>query len=202
MSSAQPDHDPDLLLGLLGGCQRADRGSQRRLYMLYYSYAMGICLRYARTRDEAMEAVNDGFMKVFRDVARFDTTKYDQLTSTFRGWLKRIMIHTAIDQYRANGKQRLQQSLDDTPALQYADDHYTALDSLSYDEIIALVSQLTPGYRAVFNLYVIDGYTHEEIAGQLGISVGASKSNLSKARAHLKTLLLKNRHHAYAGSIG
>jgi RNA polymerase sigma factor (sigma-70 family) len=199
---AQPDHDPDLLLGLLGGCQRADRGSQRRLYMLYYSYAMGICLRYARTRDEAMEAVNDGFMKVFRDVARFDTTKYDQLSSTFRGWLKRIMIHTAIDQYRATEKHRHQQSLDDTPALQYADDHYTALDALSYDEIIQLVSQLTPGYRAVFNLYVIDGYTHEEIATQLGISVGASKSNLSKARAHLKTLLFKNRHHAYAGSIG
>ncbi|GAB2961234.1 sigma-70 family RNA polymerase sigma factor [Hymenobacter coalescens] len=202
MSSAQPDHDPDLLLGLLGGCQRADRGSQRRLYMLYYSYAMGICLRYARTRDEAMEAVNDGFLKVFRDVARFDTAKYDQLGSTFRGWLKRIMIHTAIDQYRATEKHRHQQSLDDTPALQYADDHYTALDALSYDEIIVLVSQLTPGYRAVFNLYVIDGFTHEEIAAQLHISVGASKSNLSKARAHLKTLLAKNRHHAYAGTIG
>lgn len=200
--SAPSEINPDLLLGLLGGCQRADRGSQRRLYMLYYSYAMGICLRYARTRDEAMEAVNDGFMKVFRDVARFDTTKYDQLTSTFRGWLKRIMIHTAIDQYRANGKQRLQQSLDDTPALQYADEQYTALDALSYEEIIGLVAQLTPGYRAVFNLYVIDGYTHEEIATQLGISVGASKSNLSKARAHLKTLLFKTRHHAYAGSIG
>lgn len=203
MSSHQSEPDSDLLLGLLGGCQRADRGSQRRLYMLYYSYAMSICLRYARTRDEAMEAVNDGFMKVFRDVTRFDTSRYDQLTQTFRGWLKRIMIHTAIDQFRAAEKHRHQQSIDESPALQFADEHQaTPLDALSYEEVLALVSQLTPGYRAVFNLYVIDGYTHEEIASQLGISVGASKSNLSKARAHLKHLLLKNRHHAYAGNIG
>lgn len=197
-----PDHDADLLLGLLAGCRRADRGSQRRLYMLYYSYAMSICLRYARTRDEAMEAVNDGFMKLFRDVNRFDTAKYEQLSGSFRGWLKRIMIHTAIDQYRANEKHRQQQSIEDTPALHHADSGGTALDALSYDEIIELVRQLTPAYRAVFNLYAIDGFTHEEIAQQLGISVGASKSNLSKARGHLRTLLAKNRHHAYAGSIG
>ncbi|WP_235917406.1 RNA polymerase sigma factor [Hymenobacter busanensis] len=195
--SAKPDHDPaEVLLAILAGCRRAERASQRQLYTRYYSYAMSVCLRYTRTRDEAMEAVNDGFMKIFRDVARFDVTKHE-LSGSFRGWLKRIMIHTAIDHYRATEKHQHQQDLADV-ANYHPEEGATPLDSLAYDELIQLIQRLTPGYRTVFNLYVIDGFTHEEIAQQLGISVGASKSNLSKARAHLKAMLLKTTHHVYA----
>ncbi|MBC6990739.1 RNA polymerase sigma factor [Hymenobacter jejuensis] len=189
-----------MLLATLAGCRRADRGSQRRLYSLYYSYSMSICLRYAGTRDEAMEAVNDGFMKVFRDVSHFDPTKHET-SGSFRGWLRKIMIHTAIDHYRAQEKHQHQQDLDKT-AYALADEGGSALDSLSYDELLHMIHQLPPAYRTAFNLYVIDGFTHEEIANRLHISVGTSKSNLSKARAHLKDLLKKTSHHAYAGNVG
>ncbi|WP_400193610.1 RNA polymerase sigma factor [Hymenobacter sp. B81] len=195
--SPQPDHvAAEALLAILAGCRRADRVCQRQLYLRYYSYAMSVCLRYTRTRDEAMEAVNDGFMKIYRDIIRFDVTKHE-LNGSFRGWLKRIMIHTAIDHYRATEKHQHQQDLDEVSNY-HPDTGASALDSLAYDELLQLIQRLTPGYRTVFNLYVIDGFTHEEIAQQLGISVGASKSNLSKARAHLKAMLLKTAHHAYA----
>ncbi|WP_240737249.1 RNA polymerase sigma factor [Hymenobacter metallicola] len=194
------DHDPEMLTALLAGCRRAERDAQRRLYGLYYSFAMSICLRYTRTRDEAMEAVNDGFMKVFRDVSRFDVARHE-VSGSFRGWLKRIMIHTAIDQYRSQEKHQHQQELTDA-AYAEADAGNPALDNLSYEELLRLIQQLSPAYRTVFNLYVIDGYTHEEVSSQLGISVGASKSNLSKARAHLKYILKKTSHHAYAGYVG
>ncbi|WP_242509937.1 RNA polymerase sigma factor [Hymenobacter persicinus] len=196
----RPDHDPEMLTALLAGCRRAERESQRRLYGLYYSFAMSICLRYTRTRDEAMEAANDGFMKVFRDIGRFDPARHE-VSSSFRGWLKRIMIHTAIDQYRSQHKHQYQEELSDAAYAQL-DGGSTALDSLAYEELLALIQQLSPAYRTAFNLYVIDGFTHEEISQQLGISVGASKSNLSKARAHLKELLKKISHHAYAGYVG
>jgi RNA polymerase sigma factor (sigma-70 family) len=197
----QTDHDPEMLTALLAGCRQAERGSQRRLYGLYYSFAMSICLRYTRTRDEAMEAANDGFMKVFRDVARFDAGRYEQLGSSFRGWLRKIMIHTAIDHYRSQEKHQHQEELGDAAYAQL-DGGVTALDTLAYDELLLLIRHLSPAYRTAFNLYVIDGFTHEEISQQLGISVGASKSNLSKARAHLKELLKQTKHHAYAGYVG
>jgi RNA polymerase sigma factor (sigma-70 family) len=189
-----------MLTALLAGCRRAERDAQRRLYGLYYSFAMSICLRYTHTRDEAMEATNDGFMKVFRDVGRFDVARHE-VSGSFRGWLKRIMIHTAIDHYRTQEKHQHQQELTDA-AYAEADTGNSALDNLSYEELLKLIQQLSPAYRTVFNLYVIDGYTHEEVSTQLGISVGTSKSNLSKARAHLKHILKKNSHHAYAGYVG
>ncbi|WP_234988630.1 RNA polymerase sigma factor [Hymenobacter daecheongensis] len=194
------DHDPEMLTALLAGCRQAERGCQRRLYLLYYSFAMGICLRYTHTRDEAMEAVNDGFLKVFSSLTRFDMTRHE-LAGSFRGWLKKIMIHTAIDHYRSQQKHQHQEELNDT-AYARLDGGHTALDTLAYDELLALIRQLSPAYRTAFNLYVIDGFTHEEISQQLGISVGTSKSNLSKARAHLKELLKKIKHHAYAGYVG
>lgn len=184
-----PDSAPPTLPELLAACQRQERVAQRRLYGQFHGFAMGICLRYARDRDQALEAANDGFLKAFRDLHRFDTTRHpDDVSGSFRGWLKRIMVHTAIDHYRANERHQHQEELSDV-ALYRADDAATPLDALSYDELLALVQRLTPAYRAVFNLAVIDGFGHEEIAAQLRISVGASKSNLFKARAHLRAML-------------
>ena len=177
---------------LLAGCQRQERVAQRRLYGQFHSFAMGICLRYARDRDQALEAANDGFVKVFRDLHRFDATRHPaDVPGSFRGWLKRIMIHTAIDHYRANERHQHQQELNDA-TLNQADQGATPLDTLSYDELLALVQRLSPAYRAVFNLAVIDGFGHEEVADKLGISVGTSKSNLFKARAHLRTMLAQS----------
>ena len=126
---------------------------------------------------------------MFRDLYRFDPTRHPtDVLGSFRGWVKRIMIHTAIDHYRANERHRHHQELDDV-TLNQAAGGATPLDSLSYDELLELVLRLPPAYRAVFNLAVIDGFSHEEIAKQLHISTGTSKSNLFKARAHLRTML-------------
>lgn len=186
---------------MLAGCQRQERGCQRQLYLQYYSYALSICLRYLHDRDTALEAVNDSFLKVFQDVHRFDTSRYPDLSGSWRGWLRRIVVRTAIDRFRATSRHAFHTSLE-AVAPSYPDDSHSPLDTLSFEELLVVVGQLTPAYRAVFNMFAIDGYSHEEIAQQLGISVGASKSNLSKARAHLRASLKKSHHHAYASHVG
>ena len=189
MHLSPPDSAPARFAELLAACCRQERVAQRRLYGQFHGFALGVCQRYARDRDQAMEAANDGFLKVFRDIDRFDATRHpDDPTGSFRGWLKRIMVHTAIDHYRANERHQHQQELDDVTLNQAAHDA-TPLDTLSYDELLALVQRLPPAYRTVFSLNVIDGFSHEEIAAQLHISEGTSKSNLFKARAHLRTML-------------
>ena len=184
-----PDTAPPGLPALLAACRRQERVAQRRLYGQFHGFAMCICLRYARDRDQALEAANDGFLKVFRDLHRFDEARYpEDVPGSFRGWLRRIMIHTAIDHYRANERHQHHQELDEA-MLNQVDHGPTPLDHLSYDELLGLVQRLPPAYRTVFNLAAIDGFGHEEIAAQLHISIGTSKSNLFKARAHLRTML-------------
>ena len=150
------------------------------LYQQFYGYAMGVSLRYSNSRNEAIEIVNLGFYKVLTQL-----NKYDRKLS-FKGWLRRIMINTAIDYYRRNAKH--QHFVD----VSYAKDesvNFDALDQLSEKEILAAIQQLPPSYKMVFNLYVIEGFKHEEVAEKLGISIGTSKSNLAVARNKLQKLL-------------
>lgn len=192
-----PNPTPAQLSELLAGCRALDRPSQRALYQQYYGFGFAICQRYLTARDAALEAVNDGFVKIFQELPRFDAARYADLAGSLRGWMRRILVRTAIDHFRAEHRHLLHADLDAVgPA--YADAAATPLDALSFDELLRLVGQLSPACRAVFNLYAIDGYTHEEIAEQLHISVGTSKSNLFKARACLKQLLKLAKHHAYA----
>jgi RNA polymerase sigma factor (sigma-70 family) len=165
---------------LILGCKRNDRDSQRLLYQHYYSYALSICVRYSRSIPEAKEVVNDGFMKVF---AKIDQYNQD---SPFKGWLRKIMINASIDQYR---KELKHQQHDNLASVFSSVIQPQAITDLSFEELIGLVQKLSPAYRAVFNLYVIDGYTHEEIGKILNISSGTSKSNLLKARENLKRML-------------
>lgn len=176
------------LEALLDGCRNGHRTSQELLYRQFYGYGMSVCLRYTRTRDEATEVLNDGFMKVFTKTEKYDPNK------SFKGWLRRIMINTALDQYRQQSKHYFHE---DVEAAENATDNGTVLNRLAYEELIVLVQQLTPAYRMVFNLYVIDGYTHEEIAGQLNISIGTSKSNLVRAREQLRNMLKQNGYDKY-----
>ena len=168
---------------LIQGCKQNDRESQRLLYQHYYGYAMSICARYCRSLEESKEIVNDGFMKVFKKLDQHETE------SSFKAWLRRIMINASIDHYRKEVKHYHQSGL--SPEVSYEAVHNTALDDLSYTELIGMIQRLSPGYRAVFNLYVIDGFTHQEIGKILGISEGTSKSNLMKARDNLKKMLEK-----------
>lgn len=185
-----------ILLPLLRGCAKGERKSQEHLYRLLYSYAAGISTRYARDREETLEIVNDAFLKVFNALPHYDPERY-QAVPSFKGYFKKIVIGTAIDHYRIHYKHHLNQSLDDAHQVPNTD-RETPLDGLAYDELIALVQQLSPAYRAVFNLHVIDGYTHEEIAERLGIAEGTSKSNLAKARGHLRTLIRQRHETRYA----
>ena len=144
-------------------------------------------MRYCNNTDDASEIVNDGFLKIYRNFNTFNP-HYSDVEASLKGWMKRIMINTAIDHIRKNNQRFLVAEIFDNH-FNIADETETSIDKLSYDEILAIVQKLSPVYRAVFNLYVIDGFKHEEIAEQLDISVGASKSNLSKARANLKKML-------------
>lgn len=166
-----------LMDDLIKGCLEQDRSSQKALYRRFFGYSLSICLRYAPNREEAVEIVNDGFMKVFTRIGTYDPKR------SFKSWLGRIMVNTAIDHYRATHKHYHHDGLETALEAEFP---VNIIDKLSYDELIALVQQLPASYRTVFNLHAIDGYKHEEIAEMLSISVGTSKSNLFKAREALK----------------
>lgn len=159
------------------------------IYSSFYGYAMAICDRYASRQDDALEIMNDGFLKVFREIHHYQPA-YSDVVSSFKGWLRKIMVYTAIDHFRKNQKHKLVSQLD-AVEYQMTTDSADALDKISYDEIIRAIQELSPGYRTVLNLFIIEGLSHEEIAEKLEISTGTSKSNLSKARKQLQKILFK-----------
>lgn len=175
---------------LLAGCLRNQRQSQELLYRQFYGYAMSVCLRYAPTREAAREVLNDGFLKVFTKLDQYDPKQ------PFKGWLRRILINAAVDHYRQEVRHYHEgvEEFESTAVSESTD----ALGQLAHEDLLNLVQRLSPAYRLVFNLYVMDGFTHEEIAGQLGISVGASKSNLARARENLRALLKHINYDEYA----
>jgi RNA polymerase sigma factor (sigma-70 family) len=177
---------PDLL-HIIQGCVKANRDSQKLFYQLYYGYSMGICMRYCTNQDDAAEITNDGFLKIFRALDSFNP-QYSDIEASLKGWMKRIMINTAIDHLRKKN-QRFMVAENVDNHFNLADEMETSIDRMTYQEILAVIQRLSPVYRTVFSLFVIDGYKHEEIAVQLKISVGASKSNLSKARMNIKKML-------------
>lgn len=175
--------DEQELRPLIEGCLRKDTDSQQKLYKRMYGFAMGKCLRYAGNKYDAAEILNDGFLKVFKNI-----NKYDYKWS-FHAWVGKIMSNTAIDRYRAELKHS------HTQELSIAEDigqEASIYQTINYQDLLIMVQSLPPSYRAVFNLFAIDGYTHEEIGVLLGISVGASKSNLFKARQKLQKALKQN----------
>ncbi|MFN8357323.1 MAG: sigma-70 family RNA polymerase sigma factor [Spirosomataceae bacterium] len=165
---------------LLEGCRKGDRMSQELLYRQFYGFAMGICMRYTRDRDEAMEVLNDGFMKVFTKAELYDPEK------PFKAWLKRIMVNTALDFYRQNVKHYYHEDIETAHSVS---DTTPADSEIGYEELMGFVQKLSPAYRTVFCLFAIDGYSHEEVAESLNISVGTSKSNLARAREQLRKML-------------
>ena len=177
---------PDLL-HIIQGCLRANRGSQKEFYELFYGYAMGICLRYCTNHDDAIEITNDGFLKIYKALHTFNP-QHSNVEASLKGWMKRIMINTAIDHLRKNNQRFLIAEISDHH-FDTEDAVETSVDRMTYKEILAVIQQLSPVYRTVFNLHVLDGYKHEEIARQLRISVGASKSNLAKARMNIQKML-------------
>lgn len=167
---------------ILAGCMKQDRQSQKLLYKEFYSYGMGVAIRYIKDEGEAELIVHDGFLKVYNNVEKFDTTK------AFKPWFRQIIVNTSIDYLKK--QKRLMMNSNISEAENKAD-RENILSSISYRELIAMVHTLSDAYRTVFNMHVIDGFKHEEIAKTLNISVGTSKSNLNKARTKLKALISK-----------
>lgn len=171
--------DQDLPI-LLDGCQERHRPSQHELYKLFYPYGMSVAIRYMEEESEAMMVVNDAFLKVYKNVKKYNRDL------PFKPWFRRIVVNTAINRIKKNEKYRKETGMDEAEDIA---DRENILSQISYQELVALVQSLTASYRAVFNMYVIDGFHHDEIAKTLGISVSTSKSNLVRARRKLRELL-------------
>jgi RNA polymerase sigma-70 factor (ECF subfamily) len=188
LESVSKVENKEELQEIVDGCIRGKRKFQKRLFEKYYGKMMAICYRYAKDSDEAQDMVQNGFIKVFKklDVYNFE--------GSLEGWIRRIMVNTAIDQIRKNKRNpfliededRVQNIEEDVPFSTEEDEFYSKLKAKT---AIKAISELSPAYRMVFNMYVIEGFTHKEIADYLGISEGTSKSNLAKAKQKLRAQL-------------
>ena len=166
---------------LVKACQNNDRKAQTAFYNLYKGKLMGICRRYTRTPDEAEDIYQEAFVKIFKNIHSLEKA------GAVGAWVRKTVIHTAINYYHANLK--FQNNTDYDNILLSNDDYPNVLAGLSNEELLALINQLPDGYRMVFNLYVIDGYSHAEIGELLGVSENTSKSQLSRAKEMLRKQL-------------
>tara|TARA_B100000768_G_C11280125_1_gene378076 strand:+ start:1435 stop:2007 length:573 start_codon:yes stop_codon:yes gene_type:complete len=176
------------LIKHIEGCKRNDQRSQKWVFDRYYRRMFGVCLRYHSDHDRIQDIVQEGFLKVFSNIEGY-TSK-----GSFEGWMKRIMINTAIDFIRKEKSSPEELSAegvlefpDQGEEMSFSEEEEKAI---TIQHVLEAMKDLTPVYRAVFNLYVFDNLTHQEIATQLQISIGSSKSNLAKARRNMKVALL------------
>jgi len=172
---------------LIALCIKRDRKAEYELYKNTYSYLMSICLRYTRDKDTASEVLNMGFLKILSNLEKYN------LAIPFKVWVRKIMVNTLIDEYRKNKREK--------EHVTYVEEYYEtsdysetneALSKIDCQQIYELINQLPGATKQVFNLFVIDGYSHKEIGDMLGISEGTSKWHLSTARQKLKEQIEKN----------
>jgi len=175
------------LAEIVRGCKRQDRSSQQKVYEMFYGKMLPLCNRYAKNSDEAKDILQNGFIKVFEKIDKYD------FNGSFGGWVRRLIVNTAIDHYRKHKKEFL---IEDESRIAdndkwYEEEPVSKYEGISTDDIKEAIQQLSPAYRMVFNLYIMEGYSHQEIADELGISLGTSKSNLAKAKANVRKILTK-----------
>ncbi len=174
--------DMDLVRGSLAGNPRATE----LLYKRFFSFAMSICIRYTKNHEEAMEVVNDSFMKVLANISDFDGSR------SFMAWYGRILVNSSVDNYRKNSRwQSVNMLLNDVVLAGETEDP-PVHSELSAKEILSLFSRLPENYKIIFNLYEIEGYTHDEIALMLDISASASRTILSRAKKMLRKLYVNS----------
>lgn len=176
------DNHTDKLILILAECIDNQPKAQKQLFDLLAPKMYNVCLRYAKDEDEAKDILQESFIKVFKNLEKFEHK------GSFEGWIKRIFINTSIEFYRKNQKQNVVDSIDDV-AERPIDSHTISL--LKTADLMKLVNRLPNGYRTVFNLFAIEGYSHDEISKMLNISENTSKSQLHKARIHLQEWVLK-----------
>ena len=164
----------------ISACVRKERWAQKKLYEDHYSKMMGVCLRYSNNKEDALDILHEGFIKIFKNMSKY------QSGTSLTAWIRRIMVNTSIDYYRKSIRRRTE---DLETAYDVSSNDANVISKCTEKEILGAVQTLSPAYRTVFNLYVIEGYSHREIAEQLHITESTSRSNLVKARLKLKDLL-------------
>lgn len=174
---------------LLDGCKQNDRKAQEQLYQLLASKMLGVCLRYASSAYDAEEILQAGFIKVFTHIQQFSGA------GSFEGWVRRIMVNTAVEYCR---KDIRMERIDQVSDQEFLYGGSVEVNSLEAKDLLNLVQELAPGYRLIFNMYAIEGYSHKEIAEVLQISESSSKSQLSRARVRLQERI-KQMEGAYDG---
>ena len=168
--------ESDLIQGSING----ERRMQELLYKTYSPKMYGVCLRYSGNANDAQDILQEGFVKVFKNLPRF------RGEGSFEGWIRRIFVNTAIEHYRRKVNMY---PVTENQENSVEDKDWSALDRLALKDLLGMIQELSPGYRTVFNLYVIEGYTHRDIADMLGISEGTSKSQLARAKAILQNVI-------------
>jgi RNA polymerase sigma-70 factor (ECF subfamily) len=168
---------------IIAGCCREDIKSQSLLYRNYYGYGMAVALRYCSSRETACEVINDSFLKVFQKINQYRTD------CSFKSWFRKIIINTAIDYYRQNLKHTVNDSLESNSS----EGDNTLLNDIIAEDLIKIIQKLPDAYRMVFNMYELEGYSHEEIGLLLKISASTSRANLTRAKMKLRILI--NQHY-------
>lgn len=165
---------------LIRGCMEGDRRMQEEMYRRLSPRMYAVCLRYASNAEEAEDILQEGFIKVFK---KLDSYRGD---GSFEGWVRRIFVNTAIEHFR---RKKYLQPVTEKEENTIEGKYVSVLDQLGEKDILELIKQLSPGYRTVFNMYVVEGYSHKEIGEMLGISEGTSKSQLSRAKVILQDMV-------------
>ncbi len=165
---------------LIDGCIQGSRRMQEELYRRFAPRMYAVCLRYASNTEEAEDILQEGFIKIYKKLDSF------RREGSFEGWIRRVFVNTAIEHFR---RKKYLQPVTEKEEATLEGNYLSVLDDLAERDILNLVQQLSPGYRTVFNMYVVEGYTHKEIGDLLGISEGTSKSQLSRAKAILQDLV-------------
>ncbi len=171
--------EPDLIRESIAG----NRAMQEELYNRFAPKMYAVCMRYAGNAEDAQDLLQEGFIKVFRNLEKF------RAEGSFEGWIRRVFVNTSIEHFR---KKNPLYSIGEKEEGIIEDADITALDNLGEKDIIKLIQDLSPGYRTVFNMYVIEGYSHKEVGNMLGISEGTSKSQLARAKAILQKKVQKH----------
>lgn len=168
---------------LLQNCLQGDRKAQRQLYDRFSRTMMGVCLRYSENRQMAEDVLQDGFIQVFQ---KLETFKGE---GSLEGWIRRIMVNTALNHFRHLKKQPLNMEI--LPEDSGSEVQQSAIEQMSAKELVQMIQSMPEGYRTVFNMYAIEGFNHKEIGQLLGISAGTSKSQYSRAKIHLQKMIDK-----------
>lgn len=168
---------------LIEACLNGDARAQKMLFQNFGPKLYAVCLRYSKSEEEAQDMLQDGFVKIFEKLLSYKGE------GSFEGWMRRIMVNTCLDEIRRTKK--FQSNVDVEDFSYSLTDNETVLDDLAAKDLLKILQRIPMGYRTVFNLYVIEGYSHKEIADELEITVSTSKSQFSRAKAMLREILSK-----------